>query len=299
MTASMTPLLFALPGNEQMASLLAPLLRAETGKATMRRFPDGETYWRYDTPVAGRDVALLCTLDRPDDKLPALLFAAAAARDLQARRVGLIAPYLAYMRQDHRFQPGEAISSATFARIVSGEVDWLITVDPHLHRRASLDEIYSVPTRALHAAPLIAQWISDNVPDPLLIGPDRESEQWVAAVARGAGAAHIVLRKTRRGDRDVEVAVPDLAQWRGRTPVLVDDIVSSGQTMVETLKHLKDKRLAPPVCIGVHGIFAGNALAGMKAAGAARIVTTNTIAHETNGIDVSGLLAEGVRALMG
>ncbi len=166
MTASMTPLLFALPGNEQMASLLVPLLRAEAGKATMRRFPDGETYWRYDTPVAGRDVALLCTLDRPDDKLPALLFAAAAARDLQARRVGLIAPYLAYMRQDHRFQPGEAISSATFARIVSGEVDWLITVDPHLHRRASLDEIYSVPTRALHAAPLIAQWISDNVDKP-------------------------------------------------------------------------------------------------------------------------------------
>jgi ribose-phosphate pyrophosphokinase len=295
----MTPLLFALPGNERPASILAPALGAETGKAVLRHFPDGETYWRFETPVAEREVALLCTLDRPDEKALAVLFAAAAARELKAKRVGLIAPYLAYMRQDHRFHPGEAITSGTFAKIVSGEIDWLVTVDPHLHRRASLDEIYSVPLRALHAAPLIAQWIRENIDKPLLIGPDRESEQWVAAVARGAEAPHIVLRKIRRGDRDVEVSVPDLAQWSGRTPVLVDDIISTGQTMVVTLNHLKDKGLAAPVCIGVHGIFAGNALQELRDAGAARVVTTNTIAHGTNGIDVSGLLAEGVRALIG
>ena len=295
----MTPLLFAFPGNERLAALLAPALNAEIGQAVLRHFPDGEIYWRYDTPVKDRAVVLLCTLDRPDDKALAMLFAAAAARELKAKRVGLIAPYLAYMRQDHRFQAGEAITSGTFAKLVSGEVDWLVTVDPHLHRRSSLNEIYSVPARALHAAPLIAQWIGDNVESPLLIGPDRESEQWVAAVARGADAPHIVLRKTRRGDRDVEVAVPDLAPWRGRTPVLVDDIISTGQTMIVTLKQLKDKGLAAPVCVGVHGIFAGQAFEELRQAGAARVVTTNTIAHSSNGIDVSGLLADGVRALMG
>lgn len=292
-------LLFALPGNERLASLLAPLIGAEIGEAVLRRFPDGETYWRYETPVDGREVVLLCTLDRPDDKTLAVLFAACAARELKARQVGLIAPYLAYMRQDHRFQPGEAITSATFAKIVSGEVDWMVTVDPHLHRRSSLSEIYSVPTRALHAAPLIAQWIRENVEKPVLIGPDRESEQWVAAVARGAGAPHIVLRKVRRGDRDVAVSVPYLQPWRGRTPVLVDDIISTGRTMIETLKHLDDSGAGPPVCIAVHGVFAGNALDELIEAGAARAVTTNTIAHSTNGIDISGLLAEGVRTLIG
>jgi len=294
----MMPLLFALPGNERLASILAPAISAETGKATIRRFPDGETYWRYDTPVVGRSVALLCTLDRPDDKALPLLFAAAAARDLKAKRVGLIAPYLAYMRQDHRFQPGEAVTSGYFAKIVSAEFDWLVTVDPHLHRHASLDEIYRVPARALHAAPLIAQWIRDNVESPLLIGPDRESEQWVAAVARAADAPHLVLRKLRRGDRDVEVAVPELAQWRGRTPVLVDDIISTAQTMIETVKQLKRAGLAPPVCIAVHGVFAGTAFDELMRAGAARVVTTNTISHSTNGIDISGLLAETVRALI-
>ena len=296
----MTPLLlFAFPGNERLASLLAPALGAETGQAVLRHFPDGESYWRYQTPVEGREIALLCTLDRPDEKALALLFAAAAARELKARRVGLIAPYLAYMRQDRRFQPGEAVTSGTFARIVSGEIDWLVTVDPHLHRRASLDEIYSVPTRALHAAPLIAQWIGDNVEKPLLVGPDRESEQWVASVARGADAPHIVLRKLRRGDRQVEVSVPDLTAWRGRTPVLVDDIISTGQTMIETLKHLIAAGFPAPVCIGVHGVFAGGALDALMRAGAARVVTTNTISHSTNGLDVSGLLAGGVRELIG
>jgi ribose-phosphate pyrophosphokinase len=295
----MTPLLFAFPGNERLASILAPLIGAETGQAMLRHFPDGESYWRYDTPVAGRNVALLCTLDRPDGKALALMFAAAAAHELKAARVGVIAPYLAYMRQDHRFHPGEAVTSGTFAKIVSSEIDWLVTVDPHLHRRSSLNEIYSVPARALHAAPLIAQWIRDNVDKPLLIGPDRESEQWVAAVARGADAPHIVLRKIRRGDRQVEVSVPDLTQWSERAPVLVDDIISTGQTMIVTLKHLKDKGLPPPVCIGVHGIFAGNALDELMQAGAARVVTTNTISHGTNGIDVSDLLADGVRALIG
>lgn len=295
----MKPLLFALPGNERLGALLAPSIDAETGKAVLRHFPDGEAYWRYETPVSGRAVALLCTLDRPDAKALPLLFAAAAARELKAKSVGLVAPYLAYMRQDHRFQPGEAITSGTFAKIVSGEIDWLVTVDPHLHRRSSLDEIYSVPTRTLHAAPLIAQWIRDNVQDPLLIGPDRESEQWVAAVARGADAPHIVLRKIRRGDRQVEVSVPDLAPWKARTPVILDDIISTGQTMIATIKHLARAQMPPSVCVAVHGIFAGDALEELMRAGAARVVTTNTISHSSNGIDISGLLAAGVRALVG
>jgi len=295
----MKPLLFALPGNERLAALLAPAIDAEIGKAVLRHFPDGETYWRYETPVGGRQVALLCTLDRPDTKALPLLFAAAAAHELKAKSVGLIAPYLAYMRQDHRFQPGEAVTSGTFAKIVSGEIDWLVTVDPHLHRRSSLDEIYSVPTRTLHAAPLIAQWIGDNVQNPLLIGPDRESEQWVAAVARGADAPHIVLRKIRRGDRQVEVSVPDLAPWKACTPVLLDDIISTGQTMIATIKHLMRAQTPPPICVAVHGIFAGDALEELIRAGAARVVTTNTIAHSSNGIDISGLLAASVRALIG
>jgi ribose-phosphate pyrophosphokinase len=292
----MTPLLVPLPGNEQMAPAMARAIGAEIGEIAIRRFPDGETYLRYNTTVTGRSVALLCTLDRPDNKFLPLLFAAAAARDLRAARVGLIAPYLAYMRQDRRFQTGEAITSNYFARILSAGIDWLVTVDPHLHRHSSLAEIYSIPTRVAHASPLISDWIRHNVDKPLLIGPDSESEQWVAAVARDAGSPHLVLQKIRHGDRDVEVSVPEVARWRDRTPVLVDDIVSTARTMIETLGHLKRAGMQRAVCVAVHGIFAGTAYDDLLQAGASQVATTNTIPHKSNRIDISDLLARDVKA---
>ena len=295
----MKPLLVVLPGSEHLAHGLRSGLDAEQASIALRRFPDGETYWRYDTSPRGRRVLLLCSLDRPDDKVLPLLFAAAAARDLGASSVGLLCPYLAYMRQDRRFQPGEAITSAYFAQILSRAVDWLVTIDPHLHRRSSLSEIYTVPALALHAAPLISSWIKKSVQNPLLIGPDAESAQWVADVAQDANAPHIVLQKTRLGDRDVQISVPDVARWRQHTPVLVDDTISTARTMIETVSHLKSAGMRPPTCVGVHAIFAGDAYEDLRKAGAIRIVTLNTVHHQSNGIDVSDLLAEAVRGRLG
>ena len=287
----MSLVLLPLPGNETPAQALAAILDGELGAADVRRFPDGETLVRLLTPVAGRAVALVATLDRPDDKLLPLLFLAATVRDLGAARVGLVAPYLAYMRQDRRFREGEGVTSAYFARILSSGVDWLVTVDPHLHRRATLAEIYTIPGIAVHAAPAISAWIRSQVPRPLLVGPDVESAQWVTAAARAAGAPAVVLEKTRRGDHDVEVSVPDVERWRDHTPVLVDDIISTARTMIETVGHLRRAGLAPPVCIGVHAVFAGQSYDDLVAAGAARVVTCNTIPHVSNAIDLAELLA--------
>lgn len=290
----MKPMIFSLPGNEGLADGLAVRLGWERGKAILRRFPDGKSYARIESSVEGRAVILCCTLDRPDEKGLPLLFLAATAKDLGAARVGLVAPYLAYMRQDRRFQPGEGITSVYFARILSDSIDWLVTIDPHLHRRASLAEIYSIPTRVIHAAPLISRWIRENISSPVLIGPDRESEQWVSEIAAGAGAPYLVLEKIRRGDRDVEVSVPETDRWRSYTPVLADDIISTARTMIETVGHLRRAGLAKPVCIGIHAIFADRAEEDLREAGALRVVTCNTIPHPSNGIDLGDLLAERV-----
>jgi ribose-phosphate pyrophosphokinase len=286
----------AMPGNERLAGALAARLGWEPGYVEIRQFPDGETYLRLATTPAGRAVALVCTLDHPNDKLLSLLFAAATARELQASKVGLVSPYLAYMRQDRRFKPGEAVTSRQVARLVSGVFDWLVTVDPHLHRYGSLAEIYSIPTRVIHAAPLISQWISANVVDPFIIGPDSESEQWVAAVAHDAHAPHAVLEKIRHGDRNVEIRLGDLARWKGRTPVLVDDIISSGRTMLEALRLLTAQGWPAPTCIAVHGLFAAGA-DELLAQGGARVVTSNSVPHATNDIDLTPLLAEATSRL--
>ena len=256
----------------------------------MRHVPDGETYLRFVASPQERAIAIVCTLARPDEKILLLLFAAATARELGAPKVGLISPYLAYMRQDRRFKAGEAVTSREVARLISNAFDWMVTVDPHLHRYGSLGEIYSIPTRVAHAAPLISQWIKGNVPKPLIIGPDSESEQWVAAVANDASAPYCVLEKTRRGDRDVEITFKGLDIPEGRTPVLVDDIISSGRTMIEAVHLLASREWPPPICIAVHGLFSDNSDALLARAGA-RVVTTNSVPHPTNAIDIGNLLA--------
>ena len=290
----MKPLLFALPGNEELTSRLSAHLAAERGDLESRRFPDGETYVRLLAEVQGRSVVLVCTLDKPDDKSLRLLFAAHAARDLGAARIGLVAPYLAYMRQDKRFRSGEAITSNAYARLLSASLDWIVTIDPHLHRRSSMAEIYSVPVAVCHAAPKLSSWIREHVSDAIVIGPDSESEQWVSAVASAAGVPFTTLEKTRHGDRDVEIKIPDVERWRNRRPVLVDDIISSGRTMEVAIKQLVALGFAPPVVLGVHGLFADDAFERLKAAGGAQIVSTNSVPHASSAIDISDVLQSAI-----
>lgn len=288
----------AAPGSEACAEAIARRLGAACCRLQSRRFPDGEIYLRLLDAVAGQDVAVVAQLRDPDPQLAGLLFLADALRDAGARSVGLVAPYLPYMRQDIRFQPGEAVTSRSLGRLVSAAFEWLVTVDPHLHRIASLNEVCAIPTEAVGSAPAIAAWVRVQVDRPCIVGPDEESRQWVSEVAALSGCPHLVLRKHRSGDRSVALELPDLQGLQGRTPVLVDDIVSSGQTMALTVERLAAQGHARAVCIAVHAVFAGDALARLQAAGASRVVSCNTLPHASNAIDVTDALARSVRAMM-
>lgn len=292
----MKRVLYVMPGQDALGASLQSLSGFTPGQMSLRQFPDGETYVRVLDDVRGAEVAILCQLHHPDEKTLPLLLLVATLRDLGARRVGIIAPYLAYMRQDKRFHEGEGISARYFARLMSQQVDWLLTVDPHLHRIHALSEVYSIPALAMTAVQPIALWLRAHVTRPLVIGPDGESEQWAARVAEAAGCPYEVLTKERFGDRDVQVSVPHVAAYLEYTPVLVDDIISTGRTMQQAARHLQDAGLCAPVCIGVHGIFADGALQEMQAAGL-RVVTSNSIPAPGDQIDLAPLLAEGLRAL--
>lgn len=293
----MTPLLFNLDSDPALGARLATQLDAETGELELHRFPDGESYLRIHSDCQDRDCVLFCNLFHPDARILTLLFTADTLRELGAARLLLVTPYLAYMRQDKRFNPGECVSSRPFARLLSSHFDGLITVDPHLHRYDSLDEIYTLSSQVVAAAPLIADWIAANIPQPLLIGPDAESEQWVSEVARLAGAPHQILTKQRHSDVSVEVSEPELKRWGDRTPVLIDDIISSGHTLLETLKHLHGAGMSRATCIAVHGVFAGDAYHQLLQR--ADIVTTDCIPHPSNAISVAAAVAHACRRWLG
>jgi ribose-phosphate pyrophosphokinase len=286
-------LILPLPGNESFAQRLADEGGWELGALETRRFPDGETYLRLLSEVKGKAVNLVCTLARPDDGFLRLIFVADAARSLGAREVNLIAPYLSYMRQDRRFQSGEAVTSKSFARLVSSSFDRLVTVDPHLHRYAALSDLYTIPADTLHAAPLLADWIAAAVEKPLIVGPDEESEQWVSAIAARIGAPHAVLRKVRHGDRNVDIELPDLSGWRDRQPVLADDIASSGHTLIEAARQLPLQGFARPVVAVVHGIFAEDSFQRLAPL-CDRIVSSDSVPHESNALALAGLVARAI-----
>jgi len=290
-------LVLALPGGAPLAAALARSLRCGWSELALHRFPDGETGVRIAAPIQGCRVVLAGSLDQPDAKTLPLIFAADAARELGASQVGLVAPYLAYMRQDKRFHPGEAVTSHSYARLLSASLDFLVTVDPHLHRVHRLDEIYSLRTQVVPAAPLIARWLRGHVASPWLIGPDEESAQWVAEVARLADAPWSVLRKTRRGDRDVGVRLASPERWPGHAPVLLDDIVSTGETMLAAASLLKKNRLSAPICIAVHALFNVEAQRRLLEAGVARVLSCDTVAHPSNAIRMAPSLARAVRRI--
>lgn len=283
------------PGNDSLGMALAAGCGATQGRLRWRRFPDRESLVTLEGDCSGRDVFFVCSLCDPDVLALPLLFAARTARELGARSVGLVAPYLAYLRQDANFHAGEAISSVHYAAFLSWAFDWLVTVDPHLHRHSNLASLFSVPAQHISTMPLISEWIAAHVSEPVLIGPDSESAQWVGPVAHALNAPLLVLSKQRRGDREVEISLPDAGAISGRTPVLVDDIVSSGHTLLESLAALGRAGARPAVCIAVHGLFAEDAQERILHAGAARLVSTNTVAHATNAIDISPALLPALR----
>lgn len=256
-------------------------------------FPDGETRLRLPAVLPAR-VAVLRGLQQPNAKLTELWLAAAGARELGARQLALVSPYLAYMRQDIAFTPGEVVSQRHLGRLLAQAFELVITVDPHLHRVASMDEV--VPGRrgvALTASGLLGAWVAAQVPGALLVAPDEEAEQWVAAAARDQGLEFRVSSKQRHGDRHVEVSLPagDVA---GRAVVLMDDMASTGRTLVTAAQGLLARGAATVDVAVTHGLFVGDALQQLQAAGIRHVWSSDCVPHASNCVSVAPLLAQAL-----
>ena len=260
------------------------------------RFPDGELRLRLPEALPPR-VVVWRTLADPNEKLVELLLVAQAARTLGAQHLTLVAPYLAYMRQDIAFHPGEVVSQRIVGRFLADLFHAVITVDPHLHRVATLQEAVPVAQAVvLSGAPVLADWLQQRHPDALLIGPDEESLQWVAQAAARHGWDHAVCRKQRHGDRAVSIELPDLP-LRGRVVVLMDDVASSGHTLAEAARALLAAGAASVDVAVTHARFAEGALALVKAAGVGEVWSTDCIAHPSNAVSMVPALATALRQL--
>lgn len=285
----------AFSDEQPMAQRLADVLGCGWHVVERHRFPDGEVRLRLPPRLPAR-VVLLRGLQHPNEKITELLLAAAGARELGTTELVLVAPYLAYMRQDMAFTPGEVVSQRHLGALLAQFFDGVVTVDPHLHRVKSLDEV--MPGRrgvAVSAATLLGTWIASHQPDALLIGPDEEAEQWVAEAARPGALDWAVGRKQRRGDRDVQVSLP-APPPQGRAVVLMDDVASTGQTLVDAAQRLLAAGAATVDVAVTHALFVGDALQRLHGAGVRHVWSADTVAHPTNVVSVVPALAAALRA---
>ncbi len=284
------------PGQEGPAGLLADKLGVEMHGITIHTFPDGESLLRVQ-PVAGMAL-LYASLDHPNDKLIHILQAAQALRTGGVSRIVLVCPYLCYMRQDMAFHEGEAVTQKLLGPLLGPSFDRIVTVDPHLHRVASLVDVFpGHEADALSAATLIGQTVAGDaaLKGAVLVGPDGESRQWVAQAATASGLDFIVATKERFGDRDVRVSLPDAALAAGRPAVIVDDLISSGATMQACAQLLLDAGATRIEAMAVHAVCSPKDLARLRAAGISRVRSCDSIIHETNAIALAPLLAGALK----
>jgi len=280
------------PGYEQPGAALAQALGCPTYPLHIHIFPDGESLIR--TEGRAKTALLYASLDRPNDKLINLIFAAEALRENGAERIVLVCPYLGYMRQDKAFHIGEAVSQPIMAGLLSQYFDRIITVDPHLHRVSSLNAVFpNIEADALSATGLIASAIrgDTDLNDGILIGPDSESAQWVGAIAKITGQGMLVAQKMRSGDREVKISFPAIEGVSGRPAIIIDDMISSGTTARHCAALLVEAGASRVELIAVHALCDEADLLRLSVAGIEHVRSCDSVPHDTNAIILAPLLA--------
>ena len=286
------------PTSEALAFKVANELGVTAGKLEVRRFPDGEKYLRVLCDVQGQTVAVIQSIHHtPDELLFEYLLMADTVKDLGAKKVIACIPYFAYARQDERFKPGEALSFKTVSKLIeSVGTDEIYTIDMHQHRVLKSSEIFGIPSHNLSAMPLLADHVKKlgKLQNPLVIGPDAEAEQWAKLAAERLHSDYDVFEKKRLGDAKVEIR-PRRSDARGRDVLIVDDIISTGGTIVEAVKILLGQGAKRIQVACTHPILAPGALEKIRETGVEDIIGTDTVPSPISVVTVAPLIAEQVR----
>lgn len=277
-------------GATHISREIAKKAKASYSELEINKFPDGELNIRFKKNVKNKKIILVQSFYGDiNDKIIETLLAAHTARELGAKKVVLLALYFPYFRQDKRFKEGESISIKIISKMFGRVFNRVYFVDPHLHRIHNVKEVL-LKGKRISVIPIITEHLKKlKLKNPVFIGPDKESHQWAREAAKELGNA-FVFKKTRKSSVDVnikkssELKKSDIFQ---NDVVIIDDIISTGNTMLETVKGIKKLNPKRIFCVGIHGIFIGNSLKELKKY--SQVISTNTIPSSVSKIDVSDI----------
>ncbi|HEX6939529.1 MAG TPA: ribose-phosphate pyrophosphokinase [Longimicrobiales bacterium] len=302
----MTPFtLLAGSASERLARSVAAELGVPVGASTAERFPDGEIAVRLDEAVEGRDIFVVQSTSPPvNDHLVELLAYADACRRAAARRIVAVVPYFGYARSDRRAGRRQPVMAALAARLLEAAgVRHVVSVDLHAPQ---IEGFFRIPVDDLPAGPALAEAVAGRVPrGAVVVAPDTGAAERAAAFGARFGLPFAVLHKRRRSGTAVEIAEV-FGDVRGRPCVIVDDMISTGGTIAEAVRALRDAGARPEaVVVATHGVLSGPARERLSALALRDLVLTDTIAIDPQAwpaahvVSIAPLLADAIRRIAG
>lgn len=275
--------------SQSLSKELAKSLKARLAKVEVRRFPDDECYVRIEDDLSDEDVFIVQTT-WPDRNIIELFLLQDAVREFEVSSLTTVVPYFGYARQDKQFKPGEPISARAIARLIQANTDEFITVD--VHAESVIDWFDSIPARNVSAYREVGRYLR-GIGIELVLSPDEGRAENAKRVAEVAKCDSDYLVKERIDGETVTMAPKEL-DANGRKVAIVDDIISTGGTIVKAAEQLRAQGAAKIFAVCTHGVFAGNAIPRLEAV-CDGICTTDTIENPKACITVAPEIARIAR----
>ena len=268
------------------AEEVAKQLKIPLAKTTIKRFPDNEIYVRIHDDIKDQNVALIQTA-YPDTNIIELFILQDAIHQAGAKELTVIAPYLGYSRQDKQFNVGEPISARAIAEHISLHATKVITIDPH---KEHLLDFFTIPASSYSAVTLIAKYFKNKNID-FILAPDKGALDRAEQAAKQIGCSYDYIEKTRIDGSTVTMK-PKKINVEGKNVAIIDDIISTGGTMAQSIKQLKQQGAVKVLAACTHGLFIGSAIEKLQTAGCDEIIATDTIPNSFDKIKIAPLLSE-------
>jgi len=294
--------LFAGRAHPDLAAAVASELGTELGKCLVENFPDDELQVEIQEEVENRDAFILQPTSPPSaGRLLELMLMADACKRAGALRVTALVPYFGYARQDRRTRPGEPVGARLVAELMETRIDRIAAVDLHT---PAIEGFFRAPTENLSAIPLLAEALRHDVSrSSVLVAPDLGAVKIARHHAELLDLPVAHVHKSRLSGSEVRVRGV-AGSVEGRSPILVDDMISTGATLASAMKALLDKGCVPEFTIAAtHGLLVGDAARRLADFPVTRILLTDSLPPPQFGtlpvriVGLKGLLAEAIRKL--